>query len=43
MVEVLDGHVLNAKIIDDEAKLNRLPFVFPKTWCCSRFVVALLF
>jgi hypothetical protein len=43
MVEVLDVHVFNANIIEDEAKLYWLPFVFSKAWCCSSFVVALLF
>jgi hypothetical protein len=43
MVEVLNAHVFNAKILDNEAKLYWLPFVFPKAWCCSGFIVALLF
>jgi hypothetical protein len=43
MVEVLNAHIFNAKIIDDEAKLNWPPFVFPKAWCGSGFVVALFF
>jgi hypothetical protein len=43
MVEVLGAHIFNAKIIDDEAKLYWLPFVFPKAWSGSGFVVALLF
>ncbi len=43
MVEVLDAHLFNSKTIDDEAKLYWPPFVFPKAWCCSGFIVALLF
>jgi hypothetical protein len=43
MVEVLNTHVFNAKIIDNEAKLYWPTFVFPKAWCCSGFVAALLF
>ncbi len=43
MVEVLDAHIFNAEIIDNEAKLNWVPFVFPKAWYGSSFVVALCF
>jgi hypothetical protein len=43
MVEVLNAHVFNAKIVKDEAKLYWLPLMFPKAWCCSSFGVALLF
>ncbi len=43
MVKVFDAHVLNAKIINNEAELYWPPFVFPNIWCCSGFVVALLF
>jgi hypothetical protein len=43
MIEKLDAGVLNTKIIDNEAKLHRSPFVFPKPQCCSGFVIALLF
>jgi hypothetical protein len=43
MVEVFDAHAFNAKTINGEAKLYWPPFVFPKAWCCSSFIVALLF
>jgi hypothetical protein len=39
MVEVFNAHLLNTKIIDDEAKLFQLPIVSPKAQCCSGFVV----
>jgi hypothetical protein len=43
MVEVLDAHVFNTKIINNEAKLYWPSFVFPKALSCSGFIVALLF
>ncbi len=42
-VEVLNAHILNAKVIHDEAKLDRTPLVSPKTRSGVGFVVALFF
>jgi hypothetical protein len=35
MVEVLNAHIFDAEITNDEAKLNWPTFVFPKAWCGS--------
>ena len=43
VVEVLNAHILNTKIIHDEAKLYRMPLVSPKTRSGVGFVVALFF
>jgi hypothetical protein len=40
---MLDAHILNAKVIHDEAKLDRTPLVFPKSRSRGGFVVPLLF
>ncbi len=41
---MLDAHhVLNAKVIHDEAKLDWMPLVFPKSRSRVSFVVSLLF
>ncbi len=43
VVEVLNAHILNTKVIHDEAKLNQMPLVYPKTRSGVDFVVALFF
>jgi len=43
VVEVLNAHILNAKVIHDEAKLDRTPLVSPKTRSGVGFIVALFF
>ncbi len=43
VVEMLNAHILNTKVIHDEAKLDRTPLVSPKTRSRVGFVVALFF
>jgi hypothetical protein len=43
VVEVLNAHILNTKAIHDEAKLDWMPLVSPKTWSGVGFIVALFF
>ena len=43
VVEMLNAHILNAKVINDETKLDRTPLVSPKAWCQVGFVVAFFF
>ena len=43
VVEVLNAHILNTKVIHDEAKLDRMPLVSPKTRSGVGFIVALFF
>jgi hypothetical protein len=33
MVEVFYPNIFDTKVIHDEAELNGLPFVAPKSWC----------
>jgi hypothetical protein len=40
---MLNAHVLNAKVIHNEAKLDRKPLVFPKSRSRVGFVVSFLF
>ena len=40
MIEVFDSHVFDTKVINNEAKLDEMPFVAPETRSGSRFVVA---
>ncbi len=40
---MLNAHVLNAKVIHDEAKLDWMPLVFPKSRSRVGFVVSFLF
>jgi len=43
VVEVLNAHILYAKVIHDEAKLDQTPIVSPKARSGVGFVVALFF
>ena len=43
MVEIFCASVLNAKVLDNEAKLYRTPLVSPKSRSRVGFIVALLF
>jgi hypothetical protein len=43
VVEVFNAHILNAKVIHDEEKLDWPPLVSPKTRSGVGFVVALFF
>jgi hypothetical protein len=43
VVEVLNSHILNTKVIHNEAKLDWRPLVSPKTRSGVSFVVALFF
>jgi hypothetical protein len=43
VVEMLNAHILNAKVIHDEAKMDWTPLVFPKSRSRVDFVVAFLF
>ena len=43
VVEVLNAHILNTKVIHNEAKLDRTPLVSPKTRSGVGFIVALFF
>jgi len=43
VVGMLNAHILNAKVIYDEAKLDRMPLVSPKSRSRVDFVVALFF
>ena len=43
VVEVLSAHILNAKVIHDEAKLDQTPLVSPKTRSGMGFVESLFF
>ncbi len=43
VVEMLNAHILNTKVIHDEAKLDRTPLVSPKTRSGVGFAVALFF
>ncbi len=43
VVEMLNAHILNTKVIHDEAKLDWTPLVFPKTRGGVGFIVALFF
>jgi hypothetical protein len=43
VVEVLSAHILNTKVIHDEAKLDQTPLVSPKTRSGVGFIVALFF
>jgi hypothetical protein len=43
VVEMLNAHILNAKVINDETKLDRTPLVSPKARSGMGFVVAFFF
>jgi hypothetical protein len=43
VVEMLNAHVLNPEVVNDETKLDRTPLVSPKTRRGVGFVVALFF
>jgi hypothetical protein len=43
VVEVLNAHILNTKVIHDEAKLDRTPLVSPKARSGVGFILALFF
>ena len=43
VVEMLNAHILNTKVIHDETKLDQTPLVSPKTRSGVGFVVALFF
>ena len=42
VVKVVSAYILNAKIINNENEHDGAPFVAPKSWRGSRFVVSIV-
>ena len=42
VVKVVVAYILNSEIINNEYKHNGAPFVVPKPWCSSGFIVAIV-
>jgi hypothetical protein len=40
IVEVFSYNVFNAKVVNNQAKLDKMPFVVPKAWRGGSFIVA---
>ncbi len=38
IVEVFNTYIFDAKVVDNEAELDGMPFVVPEVWSQSRFV-----